>query len=186
MENVPQNTGDNAENEKLPYYTVSNVRFAVLNVITFNISGVYWIYKNWHVMKHNSGSNLSPFLRSFFAPIFIFRFCFNIKNDSLEKNISLPWNPIFLGITYILVSFLYKLPPPYWLLTSFNFVPLLYMQNSMKQWNTANGFDEVNAGDLSVSEKIVVALCYLLYFAVVIASFMPTPHTNPAHGIFGG
>ncbi len=174
MENDSDGTDENNEEIELqPYYTVSTFRFAILNIITFNISGVYWIYKNWHVMKNNSGKNIIPFLRAFFAPIFIFSFCFNIKNDSDDKGISIPWNPIVLGIVYILVSFLYKLPQPYWLLTSFNFLPLLYMQNSMKEWNKANGFDEVNAGELSIWEKLVVALCYLLYFAVVVASFMP-------------
>jgi hypothetical protein len=156
----------------LPYYTLSTFRFIIFNVISFNLFGMYWMYKNWHTIKYNNNANLNPFWRSFFSVFFIFSFGMNIKNELTYHEIKLNWNPILLGIIYIVIIYLFKLPSYYMLLGSLNFISLIPIHNSMKELNLKKGLKEIISGKLNWWRILIIVAFYIFYFMAVIGSFI--------------
>jgi hypothetical protein len=161
-----------SNSDVMPYYTLSTFRFIIFNVISFNFFGLYWMYKNWHSIKYNNDSDLSPFWRTFFAPIFIFSLGMSVKNELQYYEVEIKWNPVLLGILYIIILYLNNLPHYYMLLGSLNFISLLPMHDSMRELNVKKGLTEIVSGKLNWWRKLIIVVFYILYFLAVVGSFM--------------
>jgi hypothetical protein len=164
---------DDGNNERLPYYTVSDFRFITLSTISFSMYLIYWMYKNWSIIRSNYNLQISPIWRTVFSHFFIFSFNFTIRKDMASHNIKMGWNPVAVGILYIAVSLLCYLPIPYLLLTTLCCLPLISVNSSMRKLNLDNRLMEITAGKLNWWKKLIIVTCYILYFLAVVGSFLP-------------
>ncbi len=88
-------------------------KFIFLSVITFGIYELVWFYRNWKLLKEEKKLNISPFWRAWFAPLWAGSIARYIQEFLKEKNISCGYSPTMIGISYFVISILWKLPDPY-------------------------------------------------------------------------
>jgi serine/threonine protein kinase len=110
------------------YFAVSPLKLIVMSVCTFSIYQLFWFYMNWTYIKERERLDIEPFWRSFFA-FFFCHSCFQkIRTTAQSLNISdaLAVGPLAAG--WIIVSILWKLPDPYWLICFFSVFFLVPVQ----------------------------------------------------------
>lgn len=112
-----------------PYpYVISNTKLIVLSVTTFGLFDVYWFYKQFKSFKAEKDWKINPWLRAFFAGIMAYSLFYKISVITKDFDENWKMKPLGLGITYFLLSILWKLPDPYWLLSYLSFLPLIQVQ----------------------------------------------------------
>jgi hypothetical protein len=116
------------ESSQAPYFAVSLLKFTVMSICTFGIYKLYWFYKNWNLIKQRERTNIAPFWRAFFAYFFCYQ-CFShirARSASLGLHQLAPAGPLAVG--WIITTLLWKLPDPYWLLSTLAFLFILPVQ----------------------------------------------------------
>jgi hypothetical protein len=133
-----QPTNGDGGNAAAPFFAVSLLKLTVLSICTLGLYEAYWFYKNWKIIKAREISNISPFWRAFFTPIFCIQ-CFLRVSDYGRALGVVPGPPParLLGIAWILDCLAYKLPDPYWIVTMFSFVFMLPIQAYANRINRA-------------------------------------------------
>jgi hypothetical protein len=118
-----------------PCFPVSLLKLAAMSICTFGIYELYWFYKNWNLIKQRERSNILPFWRAFFAYFFCYQ-CFDEIREQARK-LALPQLPPAgpLAAGWIITTLLWKLPDPYWLVSTFAFVFILPVQRAANRIN---------------------------------------------------
>lgn len=94
---------NNFDENSSMYFSVSLQKFVVMNLFTFGLYQIYWMYKNWCLVKIREKSNLWPFLRSFPFPMFFIYFLLKrIKTTGDSANISPSISPMFLFLSWLI------------------------------------------------------------------------------------
>lgn len=147
-------------------------KFIFLSIITFGIYEFVWFYRNWSLLKEKKGLNISPFLRAFFSPLFAGSIAGHLQKYLKEKNSPCDYSPAMIGISYFIISILYKLPDPYWLISIFMFIPMLPLVNAM---NTYWQKEEKNLPQKKYTwwQIILIVLAVIWLILAVIGTFMP-------------
>ena len=154
------------------YFPVSPVKLSILSICTFGLYEIYWFYKNWRLIKEREHKKIMPFWRALFALFFCFSLFQRIGRSA--KEIDLP--PISTGglaAGWIIVSLLWKLPDPYWLVSFLAFFFLLPVQQTVNKINAqyAPGHDQNNR--FGVWNIVVVVAGGIFFILAIIGSFMP-------------
>jgi len=110
---------------KKSYLTVSPLWFVTLSVLTMGIYELYWGYRYWCYVKERDASAIRPFWRALFLPLW----CYALLKDIAIQHPS-RWLPreaacALLAVLYFALNMLWRLPDPYWLISSLSFLPLL-------------------------------------------------------------
>jgi hypothetical protein len=108
-----------------PYYAVSVRKFAIMAVATFGMYEFYWAYKNWQRIQERTGESLRPFWRAWFAIFWSVSLFGRIRDDARQRGVVVTWSPAWLAAAYLILSVLWRLPGPWWLVTLLSFVPVL-------------------------------------------------------------
>lgn len=122
---VPSQSPGETAAGSMPFFEVSLPKFVVMSVVTFGIYNLYWTYKQWVHISARSREGISPFWRAFFSPIWSFSLFERIKVDASTRGVPVYWSPGLLGLVYLIMGVLYRLPDPYWLLSLLSFLPLV-------------------------------------------------------------
>ena len=124
-----------SEGERPPFFPVSVLKLVLLSGCTFGLYELYWFYKHWQYIKEREGLDIRPFWRAFFGYFFCYRFFEKVRDyDSPALELSfLPAGPLTAG--WILVTILWRLPEPYWLLSNFAVVFLIPVQMRVNHVN---------------------------------------------------
>ncbi len=140
--------------EESNYFSVSTTKLVVMSICSLGLYDLYWFYNNWqHIKKTKEEySDISPFWRSLFAPLWAYSCLTHIQNECKKQEFHISLYCGFSAVIYFLLQASWKLPAPYMLISFFTFVPLLaaniattkvnrkvnsnYEQNSrFKGWN---------------------------------------------------
>lgn len=117
------------------YFPVSSLKLIVMSVCTFGIYEVYWYYKNWSLIKEREKLNIAPFWRAFFAYFFCYALFKSIQATADSQKIKKSIAPGPLATGWIVITLLWKLPDPYWLITFFAVFFLLPVQMVVNEIN---------------------------------------------------
>lgn len=119
------------------FFAVSLRKLALMSLCTLGIYQVYWFYRNWTFISYQERTPLSAIWRALFAIFFCYS-CFSRIRDfdhpAVPKR-SLPAGPLAVG--FIIVSLLWRLPDPYWLVCLGAFAFLLPVQRRANEINGA-------------------------------------------------
>ena len=154
------------------FYPVSRLKLAVMSICTFGLYEFYWFYKNWQLVNQREGGSLAPFWRAFFAPFFAYPLFRRIAESAAAQQ-SASISAGLLAITWFIIFILWRLPDPYWLLSTFTFVPLLSVQSAVSQLNqkVAPGSDPNHR--FTPAAIVVCVVGGLLFLLAAIGSFVP-------------
>ncbi len=56
------------------YFPVSLLKLVIMSVVTAGIYEIYWMYKNWALVREREKLDIRPFWRAFFG----FFFCYSL------------------------------------------------------------------------------------------------------------
>jgi hypothetical protein len=101
-------------------------KFVVLDLATFGLYGIVWMYRNWRYVKREEGAALWPWARALFAPLFYYELLKRLDVDSKG----------LLAISFLVLSATWRLPGPYWLVSMLAFLALLPAVRAINDLNT--------------------------------------------------
>jgi hypothetical protein len=148
-----------------PQFAVSLTKFAVMSLCTFGVYELYWAYKHWDAQRRREQEDLSPFWRSFFAPLWGFSLLPRLGRITGAYGRPATWSGSALALAYFLLCASWRLPDPLWLVTLLSFLPLLVVQRSINQLNAAVAPDASHNDSysgLNVVMIIIGGLCLAL------------------------
>ena len=77
-----------------------------MSIVTFGLYHLYWFYRNFKLVKDQEGAELSPVLRSMFAPFTSHTLFKRVKQSAKEKNYSKNFSVKLLTGLYLIIGFL--------------------------------------------------------------------------------
>ncbi len=150
-------------------FPVSTTKFSVMSIVTFGIYGIYWFYKNWQWVKHVHGEKISPFWRTFFGIFYMYSLCNRVREIVKEHNVDAVYSSGLLAAGYIVLSLLWKLPDPFWIVTIFAFLFQLPVVIAIQK---ANWSEDVNSQftGWNIAGIVFGVIWWILIFAGMIFS----------------
>ena len=154
------------------FFPVALHKFIVLSVCTLNFYSLYWSYQNWWRIRERTGERLSPFWRAVFEPIWLFSLFGRIAQQAAERGIAVGWNPVVLGLGYLLVCVAGTLPDPWWLVSLAGFVPFLPVVQTIQQLNAGDAATETVNESYSGANVATILVGGVLVLLAVAGTFM--------------
>lgn len=164
------------------YHHVSMARFIVYSICSLGIYELFWAYKNWKFIKDRDGSRIMPFWRAVFLPLW----CYSLTKDIADTRGGARHGIISLvAAVYFVISVLWRLPDPYWLISLGNFIPLLYPVKLIHDINHTRG---VTGPHYSRVRKRHIVGCVFgaLILALVVADVSGLMPTTPDTRVVSG
>jgi hypothetical protein len=155
------------------YFTVGAVKFALMSATTFGFYQLYWFYRNWRIIRDHEQSEISPFWRAFFAPVWTFSMGKHFTEQAKRRNLLLTLPVSALGVAYMLMNVIWRLPDPYALGAFLSFMPLLPFDRAARRLNGNGELAAPTHGRYSGWNIAWLIFGSLLFVLAVIASFLP-------------
>jgi hypothetical protein len=95
------------------YFPVSPLKLVVMATCTFGLYEVYWFYRHWGFVRVREKSDIRPFARAFFAPLFCYSLFKRIETTGVSCNISRSIAPGPLAAGWFVFTILARLPDPF-------------------------------------------------------------------------
>ena len=168
---VPADSLSQTAPESVAFFPVSLAKLSVMSLCTFGLYEIYWAYKNWQLIKAREPTKLSPPLRSLFGVIFCYSLFRRVEEKAESLYISFPPAGL-LAAGWIIVTLLYRLPDPYWLVSLFAFAFLLPVQNAANEINARicpkhdsnSRFSALNIVGIVFGSLFIALVIYGLFF----------------------
>ena len=106
------------------YHVVPMWRFVLFSVLTWGLYDLYWFWKNWSRIKRADGSDIWPIPRTIFAGFTYFSLITDINTQLAVRDRSSPI-PTAMGVGFLVMGGLSRLPDPYSLVSLLAFLFLL-------------------------------------------------------------
>jgi hypothetical protein len=160
--------------------SISVGRFTLLALATLGIYDLYWMYKQWVFLKEEKKQDISPFWRAFFSSLFSGVLASEIKTFLKEKNIIVTYSPVVIGISFFILSILYKLPDPYWLVSLFAFVAILPMVIGMNHYYEEKD-KHLEKRPFIWWEIVLICLGLIVFCFAIYGTFYPDENTTDTY-----
>ncbi|MDJ0955920.1 MAG: tetratricopeptide repeat protein [Arenicellales bacterium] len=147
------------------YFAVTPFKLVVMFICTFGIYEMYWFYKNWVLIKERENSNIMPFWRTFFSPIFCYFLFKRVQASALDLSIQREISPGLLTAGWIVVTLLMGSPDAFWLLGYIAVLFLLPVQALVNDINSVaapNHDKNERFSGWNISSIVVGGLLFLL------------------------
>lgn len=109
-------------------------KFIILYFATLSFYTLFWMYDQWVFLKKRQGLKISPGWRAFFATLWAGVLANDVQKLLKRENIHTSYSPVLIGVSFFILSVLYKLPDPYWLVSFLSFLPVLPIVEAMNQY----------------------------------------------------
>ena len=129
------------------------------------------------MIRDRVGSQIWPFWRAFFGALWTFSLGRRFLQDAKERSIAIELPTTKLGVVYIFVGTLYRLPGPYWLISLLAFIAIVPFEIAARRLNGGGELSEPTSGAYSgwVVAWLVVGTIFLILG--IVGSFMPESAT---------
>jgi hypothetical protein len=117
------------------FFPVSPLKLVVMSIVTFGIYELYWFYKNWKLIKQRTSRDIMPFWRAFFAFFFCYSLFREVTDSATSRSMSVGFSPGLLAFVWIGLTLCWRLPDPYWLVSTVAVLALLPVQKTVNELN---------------------------------------------------
>lgn len=97
-------------------------KFTLMSFCTLGLYDLYWSYRNWHFIKSRNGSDIWPWARAVFYPLWHYSLLTELEKALPFPSLSSKSYRLLLAAGLLLSSSLWRLPDPYWLVSMLSFV----------------------------------------------------------------
>ena len=154
------------------FFPTSMTKLLVLTFCTLGVYEYYWFYKNWKLIRDRTSEDISPFWRTFFAVFYCYQLFDRVRKQTPDPaRDDLPAG--FLATVWIILTILWKLPDPYWLLSFLAVLALLPVQQTINRINQAAAPGHDTNARFSVWNWIAVCLGGPFFLLAAYGSFLP-------------
>ena len=116
------------------FFAVSLVKLALMSIVTLGLYEIYWFYKNWKCVERNAGDKVNAPIRSVFYPIMSYSLFRRVREHAKRSGVA-GFPAGWLAVALFLVTVLWRLPDPWWLVSFLGFLPLVPVQKSVNAIN---------------------------------------------------
>jgi hypothetical protein len=162
-----------------PQFAVSLSKLVVMSLCTLGIYEVYWAYKQWDTYRRREQEDLSAFWRAIFAPIFAFSLLPRLQRVTATYGVPATWSGSALALAYFLINICWRLPGPFWLVSLFRFLPLLAVQRSINDLNTAVAPEAPRNDKYSGLNVAMIVIGGLVLLLAILGTLLPEAGTSP-------
>ncbi|MBN1610798.1 MAG: hypothetical protein JW940_29475 [Polyangiaceae bacterium] len=124
---------DRALPQEARFFLVSRTKFIVMCLATFGLYEVYWFYKHWKLTKDSIHSDIWPLPRAIFAVFFTHALLRDVKLAAAYAGVKPSFQVQSSAWGFIILSLLYRLPDPFWLVSMLSFLPLIPVQDTINE-----------------------------------------------------
>ena len=164
--------------EKLQYSNAIPLwHMVALSIATFGIYQIFWFYKNWKQLKAHQNLDIKPGWRTagLFVPIWglilTYRQFDDIRGHAENSGIEKLFLPGWMLVQYIVLTALWRLPDPYWLLTFFSIAPLTIVQETLNDYWKKEQPELVLKTNLSGGQITVLILGGIFFLLALVGLF---------------
>ena len=144
------------------YFHVATWKFIILSIGTCGFYKFYWFYQNWRYIRDRDESDIQPFWRMMFSPLWCVALCKDISAHGGSISIGAAFG---VAISYFILwsigNLPMQLPDPWWLvglLGLFSFIPLVFVVRQIDCLNRARGARAQNYSRFTAAHA---AMCVL-------------------------
>lgn len=157
----------------LTFFPVATHKFVILSLCSFGIYELYWCYQQWARIRQSSGEELSPIWRTIFAPLCTFSLLSRIRAYAQGAGVAVGWSAGLLGLAFAILSVVWRLPSPWWLISHLSMLPLVPVVRTCAKINATVGNPEGLNSRYSVGNVCTVIGGGLLFLLAALAAFFP-------------
>lgn len=156
------------------YFSVSPLKLVVMSICTFGVYEIYWYYRHWGYVREREGSDISPFGRAIFAPLFCYSLFSRIRATGRSSNISRSLDAGPLAAGWFVFTIVARLPDPFWLATFLSVLFLVPVQMAANEINSTTSPNYDRNGKFSVWNLAGVIIGGLLFVLMLVGVFLPS------------
>lgn len=155
------------------FFPVSLLKLTVLSLCSLGLYELYWFYKNWQLIRARERSDVTPFLRAFFAVLFCYA-CFDrIKSFGRSAGVTPPVSAGACAIGWIITSLCWRLPDPYWFASFGAVLFMLPVQAYVNRVNQHVAPDHDPNSRFTTSTWLTVVFGGAFLAMAIIGAFLP-------------
>ena len=163
------------------YFPVSLTKLFVLSVCTLGLYELYWFFKNWQLVAVRTGAGryVTPAIQVVLAFFFCFPFFKRVAEVSREVDAPLR-RPGWLAISWVLLHLAGRIQGPFWIISLGSVVPLLVVQTSVNEINSAFSPTAWRNSRFSVWNVLTCVLGAAVLIFALVNTFAPQLLGDPA------
>lgn len=119
--------------QMVAWHCVPAWRFAICSFVTAGFYTMWWTLRCWIYIRVRDQSNIWPFWRMVFAPIWMYFLADDIERHTQARVRRAP----MIAALFLFANFAVMLPEPWWLIGLFSFVPLMPLVRHIERFNRA-------------------------------------------------
>ena len=153
------------------FFPVSRLKLTLMSLATFNLYTVYWFYRNWKHLQKLTGDRVSASIRAVFYSLTAYFLFKGMRKQAAAMDVVFPAaGP--LAIALLVLTSLWRVPDPYWLMIFLGFVPLLPVQAAVNEMNRKAAPEADPNSRLGGWNIAAVVVGGLLFVMAVIGAFL--------------
>ena len=169
-----ENTLETDQLDQKEFELLSTQKFIILSILSLGLYEVWWIFKSWRFFRDKDNLDIMPAARAIFAIFFLNSLFENIQDFSKSKGYSKTFSSVGCFIGYIGLTFVSKLPDPYWMVS---FLSMLFLIPALESLN----YGIKNSGDYRIIENGnynnrqigILVIGSILWMFILIGFFIP-------------
>lgn len=163
-----------AEEASAPmYFPVSASKLVVMSICTLGVYQIYWFYKNWRLVKERENSDIMPAMRAIFAYFFCYSLFKKIRDTAESQKLTVSFDASGMAAGWVIVSLLWRLPDPYWLITYANVFFIMHVQSVANAINRAANPDHDPNNRYSGWNIAAIVIGGIIFALAIIGTFFP-------------
>ena len=171
VEEMDDEISTDTNSDNIKYFSVSLGKLATLSVATFGLYELYWFYKNWQAVEEQGKEKISPFWRTFFTLIFCYGLFKRVLISAQKQGYTESYSPGWLAALYIIITVMWKLPDPLWLVAFLSFIPLLTVQQAISFNNFKVDSEHKKYDSFTNAEIIIIIIGITIWLGILSAVF---------------
>jgi hypothetical protein len=151
-------------------HAVEVFKLLLLSIVTLGMYEIFWFYRNWSRVRER-GRDISPFWRAFFSPLWCFSLFDEVRDQADAAQVKVRWPPIPLALAYFVLSVVWRLPDPWWLLTFVSVLPMVPVQLTINELAVRRGVRP--DATLNAKHIVVIVVGGIVLFLGVLGTIFP-------------
>lgn len=156
-----------------PFFATPTAKLAALSVVTFGVYEAIWAYQSWKSVRARTGKPIRPFWRALFAPLWMFILLDELNQQAATAEVESSVSPGGHGAAFFVLSALWRLPDPWFFISSLSFLPLLPANTLARRLNERLAPETTPVVGWSGVNIAALLLGGALFAMAVVGTFVP-------------
>ncbi|HFA49546.1 MAG TPA: hypothetical protein ENJ95_11080 [Bacteroidetes bacterium] len=149
-------------------------KFILLSILSLGLYGMWWMYKSWKFFKEKDLLDIMPAGRAIFAIFFTYSLFEKIQDYAKSNGYTKSYSSVGLFVMFILLNFMARLPPPFWLVSLFSFLFLIQPSNALNYAiKNSNDYNGIERKEFNTRQIVIVVIGGLFWLLMIAGLLMP-------------